>query len=340
MKMAVYGAGSLGTILGALLTKNGYDIDLIDINAAHVKALNEKGATIVGLMELNQPVKALTPDEMNAPYDLMFYLPKSTYDGSALPYVTKWLRPDGILVTGQNGMPEQNLNDIVGQERVIGQITGWGATYMEPGVSKLTSPADHMIYEIGEQDGQITDRLKKIAEILDHAGKANIVTNLIGMRWAKWTSNCCFSGMSAIVAGPFGDVLDNAKAIRCAAFILNESMAIARAAGVNVEKFQEAEFPKYTFTTEKEMEEKIPDIIASEIHRNIRTGMLYDIEAGRYPEIDTTYNGMQVTMGNKYGVPTPVNQQVATLVRAMAAGKLKIDPANVDLIVLPKLPAE
>lgn len=340
MKMAVYGAGSLGTILGALLTKNGYDIDLIDVNEAHVKVLNEKGATVTGLLELNQPVKALTPDQMTEPYNLMFYLPKSTYDGSALPYVTKWLKPDGIVVTGQNGMPEQNLNDIVGKERVIGQITGWGATYLEPGVSKLTSPADHMIYEIGEQDGQITERLKMIAEILNHAGHANIVTNLIGMRWAKWTSNCSFSGMSAIVAGPFGDVLDSPKAIRCSIHIMNESMAIAKAAGVKVEKFQEADFDQYTFSTEKEREEHLPAFIASEVHRNIKTGMLYDIEAGRYPEIDTTYNGMQCAMGFKYGVPTPVNQQVATIVRAMAAGKIKIDPSNVDLIHLPALPEE
>lgn len=340
MKMAVYGAGSLGTILGALLTKNGYDIDLIDVNAAHVKALNENGAKVVGHLEMEQPVKALTPDEITEPYDLMFYLTKSTHDGSALPYVLKWLKPDGILVTGQNGMPEQNLNDAVGKERVIGQITGWGATYVEPGVSNLTSPADLMIYEIGEQDGQITERLKMIADILSHAGTVHMVTNLIGMRWAKWTSNCCFSGMSAIVAGPFGDVLDSPHAIRCSAFIMNESMAIAKAMGVTVEIFQGADFADMAFTTEKGLEAAVPRLIESEPHRNIRTGMLYDMEAGRYPEIDTTYNGVQCALGYKYGVPTPVNQQVATLVHAMAAGKLKIDPSNVDLIVLPKLPLE
>lgn len=340
MKMAVYGAGSLGTILGALLTKNGFDIDLIDVNEAHVKALNAKGAKVIGAMELVQPVKALTPDQMNVQYDLMFYLTKSTYDGSALPYITKWLKPNGILVTGQNGMPEQNLNDVVGKERVVGQITGWGATYVEPGVSKLTSPADLMIFEIGEQDGQITERLKMIADILSHAGTVHMVTNLIGMRWAKWTSNCCFSGMSAIVAGPFGDVLDNPHAIKCSAYIMNESMAIAKAAGVTVEIFQGADFANLAFTTEKELNATVPKLIESEPHRNIRTGMLYDMEAGRYPEIDTTYNGMQCKMGYKYGVSTPVNSQVMTLVHAMAAGKLKIDPSNVDLIVLPKLPTE
>lgn len=339
MKMAVMGAGSLGTILGALLTKNGYDVDLIDVNVAHVKALNEQGAKIIGLMDLIQPVKALTPDEMKNQYDMMFYLVKSTYNEGSLPYVAKYLKADGVVVVGQNGLPEEAVGEAVGNSRVIGQITGWGATWMEPGVSKLTSNPDHMTYHIGELDGRVTDRLKMVAEVLSKAGKPEIVTNLIGIRWTKMTSNCCFSGMSAVVAGNFGDVLDNPKAIRCSAHILNESMAIAKAAGVKPEIFQGDDFPKLTFKTEKELESKIPsikDIVES--HRNIRTGILYDIEAGRYPEIDTTYNGNLCRLGAKYGIPTPVNQQVTDIVHDMANGKLKIDSSNIDRIDLPKLP--
>lgn len=260
MKMAVMGAGSLGTILGALLTKNGYDVDLIDVNVAHVKALNEQGAKIIGLMDLIQPVKALTPDEMKNQYDMMFYLVKSTYNEGSLPYVAKYLKADGVVVVGQNGLPEEAVGEAVGNSRVIGQITGWGATWMEPGVSKLTSNPDHMTYHIGELDGRVTDRLKMVAEVLSKAGKPEIVTNLIGIRWTKMTSNCCFSGMSAVVAGNFGDVLDNPKAIRCSAHILNESMAIAKAAGVKPEIFQGDDFPKLTFKTEKELESKIPSI--------------------------------------------------------------------------------
>lgn len=339
MKIAVMGAGSLGTILGALLTKNGYDIDLIDVNAEHVKALNEHGAKIVGLMDLVQPVKALTPDEMKDQYDIMFYLTKTTQNESALKYVAKYLKPDGVVVVGQNGLPDDPVAEVVGKERVIGSITGWGATWVEPGVSKLTSEPDHMTYHIGEIDGQVTERLKKVAEILNNAGKPKIVTNLIGIRWTKMTTNCCFSGMSAVVAGTFGDVLDNPKAIRCSAHILNESMAIAKAAGVNPVVYLGADFTKHTFTTEKELGEKLPAIKAIvAAHRNIRTGMLYDIEAGRYPEIDATYNGVLCKWGAKLGVPTPVNQQVVNIVHAMAEGKYKIDPANVERIELPKLP--
>lgn len=339
MKMAVYGAGSLGTILGALLAKNGYDVTLIDVNAAHVEALNKRGAKIVGLMELTQPVKALTPEQMKDQYDLIFYLTKSTHNESALPYLAKHLKPTGVVVTGQNGLPEEAVCNAVGKERVIGQITGWGATWVEPGVSKLTSNPDHMTYHIGEIDGKVTPRLQEIEEILSKAGKPEIVTNLMGIRWTKMTSNCCFSGMSAVVAGNFGDVIDSPKALRCAAHILNESMAIAKAAGIKPEVFQGDDFPKLTFTTEKELEAKLPGVHhVVESHRNIRTGMLYDIEAGRYPEIDTTFNGVLCKWGAKYNVPTPVNQQVVDIVHGMASGKFKIDPSNLDRINLPKLP--
>ena len=63
-RYAIYGAGSLGTVLGAYITKNGGKIDLINRNIAHVEALRKNGAKINGTVELTVPVTALTPDEM------------------------------------------------------------------------------------------------------------------------------------------------------------------------------------------------------------------------------------------------------------------------------------
>ena len=44
MRSAIYGAGSLGTVLGAYLSRNGVEIDLINRNRDHVEALNRNGA--------------------------------------------------------------------------------------------------------------------------------------------------------------------------------------------------------------------------------------------------------------------------------------------------------
>ncbi len=340
MRMAIMGAGSLGTIIGALLTKNGYEVDLIDSNVEHVEALNKSGAKIVGLMELVQPVKALTPEQMTGEYDLLFYLVKSTQHDSALPYVVKHLKPEGVVVAMQNGIPEDAVAAVVGKERTVGGIVGWGATWLEPGVSKLTSAPDRMTYDLGEMDGKDTPRLDEIVKILSAAGIPEKSTNLIGIRWTKLTINCSFSTMSAVVAGTYGDVLDNPKALTCAAHIWQESLAVAKAAGVSPEPLQGFDIRQLDFSTQKERDEKLP--LFSKLltpHRNIKTGILYDIEAGRMPEIETAYNGIICSWGQKYGVKTPVNEQVLEIVKGMAEGKYKIEPANVDRIKIPDFPA-
>ena len=68
MRTAIYGAGSLGTVMGAYLTKNGVDIDLINRNKAHVAALKEKGAHVTGTVDMTVPVSALLPDTLPEPY--------------------------------------------------------------------------------------------------------------------------------------------------------------------------------------------------------------------------------------------------------------------------------
>ena len=69
-RCAIYGAGSLGTVLGAYITKNGGDIVLVNRNQAHVQVLNEKGAHLPGTVEMTVPVKAITPDQMEGKYDI------------------------------------------------------------------------------------------------------------------------------------------------------------------------------------------------------------------------------------------------------------------------------
>lgn len=61
MRVAILGCGAMGTVLGAYMTKNGCNVELIDSYEAHVQALNEKGAHIVGTVDFTVPVKAITP---------------------------------------------------------------------------------------------------------------------------------------------------------------------------------------------------------------------------------------------------------------------------------------
>ena len=85
MRVAIYGAGSLGTILGAFISKAGVPIELINRNKAHVEGLKTKGAQVVGTMNFCQPVVAYTPDEMSGEYDILFLMTKQQPNTALMP---------------------------------------------------------------------------------------------------------------------------------------------------------------------------------------------------------------------------------------------------------------
>ena len=211
-RIAVMGAGSLGTILGAYLSKAGRDVVLIDAYQAHVDALNQNGAHITGAVEMTVPVKAITPEQMEGQYDLFFYLAKQTYNDVAIPQMMAHMGEGSVICTGQNGLPERAVSKAVGVHRTLGSPVGWGATFMGPGCSALTSTSQ--AFYLGTLDGQITEKLLEVKSILEDMCPVHVSENLMGYRWTKLLVNCTFSGLSASFGCTFGDVLDDPRAVR------------------------------------------------------------------------------------------------------------------------------
>jgi len=120
MKIAIYGAGSLGTVIGAFLTKAGMDVDLINRNKLHVEGLKTKGAQITGTVEMQVPVKALLPDEMSEKYDIVFLLTKQLENKKVVQQIVRFLNEDGVICTAQNGFPELSVSEVIGEERTFG----------------------------------------------------------------------------------------------------------------------------------------------------------------------------------------------------------------------------
>ena len=149
MKTAIYGAGSLGIILGAYITAAGKDIDLINHNRSQVEALRRYGASVVGTVEKTQTVSALLPEEMKGPYDIIFLMTKQQRNKEVVTFLKVFLAPDGVIVTLQNGLPEEGIADIVGEDHVLGCTVAWGATLTGPGISELTSSPDSLTFSLG-----------------------------------------------------------------------------------------------------------------------------------------------------------------------------------------------
>jgi 2-dehydropantoate 2-reductase len=317
MRIAIMGAGSLGTITGALMTKGGYPADLVDTNRAHVDALNRQGARIVGQMDLCVPVHALTPEEMRGEYDLVFLLNKQTVNPQVLTGLLNHLGRDSVVCALQNGIPEPSVAAVIGAGRTVGGAVGFGATWIEPGVSRLTSPVSAMekfAFEIGEIDGVARTRLETVQRCLASVGGTRIVNNLMDIRWTKLLINATFSGMSTVLGCTFGDVLDDPRALVCVVNIANETIRAAHAEEHRMTRMYGEDIEKFAFSSSQEIVGKLAMIrrIWDE-HRALTASMLQDLEKGRDTEI-AFINGMVRDTGGAHGLATPFNDRVVDLV--------------------------
>ncbi|HEY3424987.1 MAG TPA: 2-dehydropantoate 2-reductase [Negativicutes bacterium] len=319
MRSAILGAGSLGIIIGALVAKGGYQIDLIDSYKENVDALNANGATVTGLLDLNMPVTALTPDQMEGCYDLVFLLTKQTNNDVALKLLLPHLHKDSIVCTLQNGIPEEAVAAYVGKDRTIGGAVLFGATFKEPGVSILTSPYENtreMAFTIGEMDGALRPRLQQVKAILETIGKVEVAINLMDIRWTKLLMNTTFSGMAAALNCTFGDVLASPKAMECIAHIADETVKVCHAQGYRMVEVLGESFENFELTNDADIPRKMPIFKRVWDNQGFQKGsMLQDLEKGRKTEIDCI-NGVVCQKGREFGFATPYNDKVVELIKA------------------------
>lgn len=324
MRAAIYGAGSLGTILGAYITKNGGEVELINRNKAHVEALRKNGATVTGTVNFTQKVTAYTPDEMSGRYDIIFLMTKQQHNGEVVAFLKDYLAEDGVIVTLQNGIPELLIGEIVGEERVLGCTVAWGATMKEPGVCELTSAPDSLTFSLGSLQAQPNKHLADVKALLELMGSVEIDKNFIGSRWSKLLINSAFSGMSAVLGCTFGEAAGNKASRRVVQALIKECIDVCAAGNIRIEPVQGKDIVKlldYKNRIKKAFSFFIIPI-AIRKHALLKASMLQDLEKGKKSEVDAI-NGVVSTFGRKVGVPTPMNDAVVSVIHQIEDGKLE-----------------
>ena len=331
-RYAIYGAGSLGTVLGAYITKNGGQIDLINRNKAHVEALNTKGATIKGTVDMNVPVKAITPDEMEGQYDVILLMTKQLFNTEVVTKLTDHLTDKGVIVTLQNGLPEPGIAEIVGANRTMGCTVEWGAALGEPGVCTLTSEPDSLSFHMGKMDGISDEQFKMVKDLLELMCPVHEEDNLIGARWSKLLINATFSGLGTVVGGVFGDVSENKDAAKVAVRCMKECIDVGHATGAEFAPVQGKNITAlfYYKNAIKRAFATILVPIAMKKHRDIEPSMLQDLKKGKPCEIDAI-NGVVCEWGRKTNTPTPINDRIVEIVKKCEKGELKPQASNIKL---------
>ena len=332
MRTAIYGAGSLGTILGAFISKAGEPIELINRNKAHVAALQSEGAKVTGTMQFTQKVKAYTPDQMSGQYDIIFLMTKQQHNKEVVTTLKEFLAPDGVLVTFQNGLPEMEIAEILGEERVLGCTVAWGATLQSPGVCELTSEPDALSFSLGSISEKRSSHFDEVKRLLEKMGTVDVEENFIGTRWSKLLINASFSGMSAVLGCTFGEAAGPKQSRRIVQALIKECIDVCKAGGIRIEPVQGKDIVKlldYSGPVKKAISFFIIPI-AIRKHAKLKASMLQDIEKGKLTEVDAI-NGAVSAYGRKIGFPTPVNDRVVEIIHGIERGEYKASFDNLSL---------
>jgi 2-dehydropantoate 2-reductase len=333
--MLLMGCGGVGGVIAAGLLRAGYDLTIVTHNAGITRAVSADGLRVTTPAgQWSVPATAHTHlNELQGPFDTVLLAMKATDVEQAARDVAGYLAPEGYVVTLQNGVVEDAVAAILGRQRVIGALVGWGATLHEPGVYEMTSRGELVV---GELDGRVTARVQQLAAMLHTAAPTTVSANIYGVLWSKLAINCVITALGAVTGQLLGQMLQRAAVRRLSLAIASEVVDVAQARGITLEPvggtldihrlYLPADRRVGGFNFDLFPKHAIMMMVGSKF-RKLKSSMLQSIERGRRTEIDFM-NGYVVECGRESQVPTPVNAALAEMVREIEAGRRAISPDN------------
>jgi 2-dehydropantoate 2-reductase len=334
-RLLLMGCGSVGGVIASGLLRAGYDLTIVTHNEAISHAINTNGLrAITPDGEATVPATAHTYLEtVEGRFDIALLAMKATEVEEAARNVAGLLSPEGYVATLQNGVVEDRVGAILGRERVVGALVGWGATMRAPGVYEMTSRGE---LSVGEIDGVVTDRVRQLKSILDAAAPATVSANIYGVLWSKLAINCVVTTLGAVSGQLLGEMLKRSTVRHLALVITSEVVDVAEAHGITLEPVGGTlDIHNLYLPPERRGKGFGLDLLGRHVimrvvglrFRRLKSSMLQSLERGRRPEIDFM-NGYVVERGREKGVQTPINDALTAAVREIEAGMRPIRPDN------------
>jgi len=324
-RILVMGAGSIGGIVAATLTEVGSAVTAVSTNAGIRAAVDKAGYTVIDDGE-ERTIRGWVSPAPEGRYDLCILAtqPPNVEDAArtALPH----LADDAQVVVLQNGLCEERVATIVGDNRVIGGIVAWGASMPQPGRYERTAAGG---FSLGRLSGVVDGDVRRVAELLEAIGPVTLTKNLRGARWSKLSLNCAVSALGTIAGEKLGPLVRVRRYRRLALEIMTEAVEVARAEGVELEKvagtldldWVALSAADRTARASASLTAKHALLLAVGLrYRRMRSSMLAAIERKRTPAIDFL-NGEIVTRGKRHDMATPFNAKIVETVWKIAKGE-------------------
>ena len=311
MRIAVQGAGAMGSYFGGVLARAGDDVTML-ARGATLEALRARGLTVRSprLGDFTVPVTALDSGAASdgqtrrQPMDLILFCVK-TYDTQAAAESIRGLvGPDTVVVSVQNGVDSaERIGRVIDPRSLVGGVAQVSVVMAEPAV--VVARMEPAILRIGELAGGVSPRIMRLVPLLERAGivveQRSDISQAI---WEKFLFICALSGVTALTRLPLGPLLSHDETRALLRGVLDEVAAVARARGVGLAD---------------DAAERIYAGLAR-FDPGLRGSMADDLLAGKRLEVDAL-NGEVARLGERLGVPTPSNRVIAAALSPYRDGR-------------------
>jgi len=301
-RVAVVGTGAVGGYFGGMLARAGVPVVLIG-RQAFVDAVTERGLFLdtVSFRERLR-VEAVTDPGACRGAELVLFCVKTRDTVKTAREIAPFLSSDAIVLSLQNGVENvHQIREATGVVDTIATAVYVAVSTPEPGVVKHVGRGDLVI-------GPDRTATRSAAEVLRQAAVPCRVSNDIeGELWSKLLWNCALNAVSAVGRARYREIARNEDARKLVTTVVDECMAVARAAGVRLAGVDDAQAGFAGAI-------KIATDMAEQMSSTAQ-----DLLRGRLTEIESL-NGYIVRRGAELSVPTPVNHALYTLVKLLEDG--------------------
>jgi 2-dehydropantoate 2-reductase len=326
-KIAVIGAGAIGSLVGGILAHHGEDVTLIG-RKEHAEAVESNGLLIDGVLgEFKVAIK--TAEQLKFKPDMVFVAVK-TQD---LKKICEEIKPNvrGVpIVLMQNGVRSVEIAAaILGKASIVSCILMLNAQCVKPGRVTYINKKPVVI---GEAFGDNGERVAVIQSLLQNVSETIISDNIVGAQWTKLLINAMANGIDGMTGLSLGEYVANRQMRNIGVRILKEALTILDKATIQLGNLPG--IPLFAFKTLI----KLPTPVAAFLlqfalrfggNTKIITSTLQSLRKGRKTEIDYL-NGEFVNLGKKIDVPAPYNATVVKLVHEIECTQLFYRPEELS----------
>ena len=322
MQVVVYGAGAIGSLIGARLHEAGFNVRLIG-RLAHVDAIRQKGLLVRGRNE-SHLVSLTATTTLTGSADVILLTVKSQDVREASREIAQ-LHSTATVVTMQNGVrSDREAADILGRDRIVGCVLNISATYLEPGVVEQNTGAR---LQVGAPFPESSGRAEGVADLLRHAAPTELVPDIARARWTKLMANLN-NAIMTITGLPIGKALRHPGLSRLSVATIREGVRTAQLAGHGLDQSRRAR----TFRLMALLPQRLSELVfAGRLAGSFPPDSVFgpstlqSLRRGSSSELDYL-NGEIVAAGERIGRPTPYNSGLLEQGRLVFANRRFLTP--------------